>query len=70
MRNNSFFDDIFRICHLIWRSEFVRTEMLVGIFIMLYKKNSRNDFGNYRAICLICHGNCPPFTRTTSGNIS
>ena len=48
-------NELFRICHLIWRSEFVPTEMLVGIFIMLYKKNSRNDFGNYRAICLLCH---------------
>ena len=48
-------NELFRICHLIWRSEFVPTEMLVGIFIMLYKRNSRNDFGNYRAICLLCH---------------
>ena len=48
-------DELFRICHLIWNSEIVPTEMVVGIFIMLYKKNCRNDFGNYRAICLLCH---------------
>ena len=47
--------ELFRLCHLIWTSEIVPTEMLEGLFIMLYKKNCRNDFGNYRAICLLCH---------------
>ena len=47
--------ELFRITHLIWDTEIVPADMLIGIFIMLYKKNNRNDFGNYRAICLLCH---------------
>ena len=47
--------ELFRICILIWDTELVPSEMLTGIFIMLYKKHSRDDFGNYRAICLLCH---------------
>jgi hypothetical protein len=33
----------------------VPEDSVLGIFIMLYKKNDRNDFGNYRAICLLPH---------------
>ena len=47
--------ELFRITQLIWNTEVVPAEMLTGIFIMLYKKNSRDDFGNYRCICLSCH---------------
>ena len=47
--------ELFRICVLIWNTEQVPVEMMIGIFIMLYKKNSRDDFNNYRAICLLCH---------------
>ena len=46
---------LFRITKLIWNTEVVPAEMLTGIFIMLYKKNSRDDYGNYRCICLLCH---------------
>ena len=47
--------ELFRIVRLIWGTEFVPEEIVTGIFIMMYKKNDRNDFGNYRAICLLCH---------------
>ena len=47
--------ELFRLCHLIWQSEQVPEKLVTGIFIMLYKKGSRDDFGNYRAICLLCH---------------
>ena len=47
--------ELFRIATLIWESESIPNDIIKGIFIMLYKKNCRNDFGNYRAICLLCH---------------
>ena len=47
--------ELFRIVKLIWNSELVPPMLVRGIFIMLYKKGERNDFGNYRAICLLCH---------------
>ena len=47
--------ELFRIVRLIWETECIPREIVTGIFIMLYKKNDRNDFGNYRAICLLCH---------------
>jgi len=47
--------ELFRIAMLIWDTESIPSDIIIGIFIMLYKKNSRDDFGNYRAICLLCH---------------
>ena len=47
--------ELFRITRLIWDTELVPEDSVLGIFIMLYKKNDRNDFGNYRAICLLPH---------------
>ncbi|XP_066263263.1 uncharacterized protein [Branchiostoma lanceolatum] len=47
--------ELFRVVHLIWDSEIVPPELVKGIFIMLYKKNDRNNFSNYRAICLLSH---------------
>ena len=46
---------MFRITRLIWDLEVVPEDSVLGIFVMLYKKNDRNDFGNYRAICLLPH---------------
>ena len=48
-------DELFRIVKLIWDTEIVPNDIVQGIFIMLYKKKDRNDFRNYRAICLLCH---------------
>ena len=47
--------ELFRIVHLIWDTESVPQEIVIGIFLMMHKKNDRNDFSNYRAICLLCH---------------
>ena len=38
--------ELFRLCHLIWESEQVPEKLVTGIFIMLFKKGSRDDFGN------------------------
>ena len=47
--------ELFRIIRLIWHEELIPPELVRGIFIMIYKKADRNDFANYRAICLLCH---------------
>ena len=47
--------ELFRITNLIWDIESVPTELVIGIFIMKHKKKSKDDFANYRAICLLCH---------------
>ena len=39
--------ELFRICHLIWQSEQVPEKLVTDIFIMLFKKGNRDDFGNY-----------------------
>ena len=46
---------MFRITKIIWDTDVVPEDSVLGIFIMLYKKNDHNDFGNYRAICLLLH---------------
>ena len=43
-------DELFRIVKLIWDTEEVPSDIVQGIFIMLYKKKDRNDFRNYRAM--------------------
>ena len=48
-------DELFRICRLMWTTEQIPADLVRGIFVMLYKKGQRDDFGNYRAICLLCH---------------
>ena len=48
-------NELFRIVRLLWETEIIPPEIVRGIFIMLYKKKERNDFNNYRAICLLCH---------------
>ena len=47
--------ELFRVVKLIWDSDVVPPNLVKGIFIMLYKKKDRNNFGNYRAICLLIH---------------
>ena len=39
----------------MWTTEQIPADLMRGIFVMLYKKGQRDDFGNYRAICLLCH---------------
>ena len=40
---------------LIWDTEVIPDDFVKGLFVMLYKKKDRNDFSNYRAICLLLH---------------
>ena len=47
--------ELFRITRLIWDIELPPPELVMGIFIMFYKKKCKDDFANYRAICLLCH---------------
>ena len=39
----------------MWHTERIPPELVRGMFVMLHKKGSRDDYGNYRAICLLCH---------------
>ena len=48
-------DELYRIVRMIYDSEIVPPELVRGVFVMLYKKKDRNNFSNYRAICLLCH---------------
>ena len=47
--------ELFRIVRLIWDTEVIPDDFVKGLFVMLYKKKDRNDFSNYRAICLLLH---------------
>ena len=47
--------ELFRICRLMWYTELIPPELVRGMFVMLHKKGSRDDYRNYRAICLLCH---------------
>ena len=48
-------NELFRICRLIWRAERIPPDDVRGVFIMLHEKGARDDFANYRAICLLCY---------------
>ena len=48
-------EELYRIIRMIYDSEIVPPELVRGVFVMLYKKKDRNNFSNYRAICLLCH---------------
>ena len=47
--------ELYRIIRIIFDTECIPAELVRGIFIMIYKKKARDDFSNYRAICLLCH---------------
>ena len=47
--------ELFRISRLMWNTERIPAKLVRGMFIMIHKKGSRDDYGNYRAICLLCH---------------
>ena len=40
---------------LVWQTEVIPPARVRGTFVMLYKKGPRANFGNYRAIGLMCH---------------
>ena len=43
------------IVRLMWQTEVIPPALVRGTFVMLYKKGPRNNFGNCRAIGLMCH---------------
>ncbi len=45
----------FAIVRLMWQTEAIPPALVRGTFVMLYKKGPRDNFGNYRAIGLMCH---------------
>ena len=47
--------ELYRIIRIIFDTELVPPEFVRGVFIMIYKKKDRDNFANYRAICLLCH---------------
>jgi len=47
--------ELFRVTRLIWDTELIPLMLVRGIFMMLYKKGPKDNFSNYRAICLLCH---------------
>ena len=48
-------NELFRICRLMWKTEHIPPDLVRGVFMMIYKKGPKDDFVNYRAICLLCH---------------
>ena len=47
--------ELFAIVRLMWQTEVIPPALVRGTFVMLYKKGPRDNFGNYRAIGLMCH---------------
>ena len=47
--------ELYEIVCIMWRKEDIPPDLVRAIFVMLYKKGSRDDFSNYRAIGLLCH---------------
>ena len=47
--------ELFRICRLMWHNERIPPELVRGMFVMLHKKGTRDDYRNYRSLCLLCH---------------
>ena len=48
-------DILFEFLQKVWNKECVPAELAIGVFVMLYKKGSPDDFANYRCICLLNH---------------
>ena len=47
--------ELFAIVRLMWQTEVIPPALVRGTFVMLHKKGPRDNFGNYRAIGLMCH---------------
>ena len=47
--------DLFEIVDTMWRQEKIPIDFVTAKFVMLYKKGSPNDPGNYRCIALLNH---------------
>ena len=46
--------ELFAIVRLMWQTEVIPPALVRGTVVMLYKKGPRDNFGNYRAIGLMC----------------
>ena len=49
-------EKLFQFLQAIWTKEEVPPELVVGIFVMIFKKNDPDDCANYRCIGLLNHG--------------
>ena len=47
--------ELFAIVRLMRQTEVIPPALVRGTFVMLHKKGPRDNFGNYRAIGLMCH---------------
>ena len=47
--------ELFRICRLMCNTERIPANLVHGMFVMIHKKVSQDDYGNYRVICLLRH---------------
>ena len=49
-------DALFELIRTIWRQEDIPKDMVLGLFVMIYKgKGSSDDMTKYRCICLLNH---------------
>ena len=48
-------DILFAFLQKVWNKECVPTDLAVGVFVMIYKKGSPDEFANYRCIYLLNH---------------
>ena len=39
----------------MWNTERIPANLVRGMFVMIHKKGSRDDYGNYLDICMLCH---------------
>ena len=46
---------LFKFLQKVWDKEHVPTELVVGIFVMIFKKGQKDNCANYRCICLLNH---------------
>ena len=47
--------ELYELVCLVWETEVIPDDLVHALFKMIYKKGSRDDFSNYRAIGLLCH---------------
>jgi len=53
--SESAYNELYMVVCLVWKTEVIPDDLVHALFMMLYKKGSRDDFSNYRAIGLLCH---------------
>ena len=48
-------EELFCFLQQVWRYECVPKQLVLGMFVMLYKKGDSDDLANYRALCMLNH---------------